>query len=92
MTASEARARLHVLAGELPALTEAEQRAAEALAEARLALEEAKGKCTGKGDFQAAANAYAQADRYHLAAARALENNLRRAGLLRRLLEHEVKA
>jgi len=90
MTATEIRARLAVLAAELSALHEAEQGAAATLAVARLALEAISAECwakSGRGNWQAAADAYAEAERAYQVAARALEENLRRAGLLRRMVE-----
>jgi hypothetical protein len=95
MMETELHARLQVLAGELPGLKEAEEQAAEALAEARLVVEAISSECwaeSGRGNWQAAANVYGEAEHRYNEAARALEDNLRRAGLLRQRLQQGVKA
>jgi hypothetical protein len=82
--------RLRELAGELPGLKDAEQRALEALAEARLTLDAISAECwaeTGRGNWQAAADGYAQAERTYRAAAQKLEQNYREAGKVRWLLQ-----
>jgi len=95
MMETDLHARLQVLAGELPGLKEAEEQAAEALAEARLVVEAISSECwaeSGRGDWQAASDAYTVGEHRYQVAARALEANLREAGTLRRMLDQGVKA
>ena len=95
VTPEFAHARIRVLAAELPALIEAEGIAACVLAEAEMDLQGAEAcewRGLRRGDTEPAVLAYQQARRAHQEAARAVVENRRRAGWLKRLLKRpEVK-
>ena len=89
MTTTEARSHLAALAAALPGLRAAEEAAAKVLSEAHLvleAIETERWNDTGRGDLQAAIDAFREAERQHRAVAAMLEANWRESGRLRAAL------
>jgi hypothetical protein len=90
MTEGEVRARLRELASLLPTLRQAEEQAAQAVAEAWLLVQDLDREAwtgSGRGRLDLAIQEWRRVQGEHQVATAALERNLREGGKVRRMLE-----